>query len=103
MVDIISSQDFETLVLGSEGLVVVDFFATWCGPCRRMAPTLEEFAEENADTIKVYKVDVDKSNDLASKFSISSVPTLLLVKDGKPIRYCVGAQSKEALISFTSL
>lgn len=99
MSEIISSAEFQSKVLDAEQPVLVDFFATWCGPCKMLAPTLDAVAAEVADRAKVYKVDVDQSPDVAAKYGVMSVPTLILFKDGQPARQMVGAQPKPALLS----
>ncbi len=99
MSEIISSAEFQSKVLDAEQPVLVDFFATWCGPCKMLAPTLDAVAAEVADRAKVYKVDVDQSPDVAAKYGVMSVPTLILFKGGQPARQMVGAQPKSALLS----
>ena len=93
------STDFESII--SEGLVIVDFFATWCGPCKMISPILEKFADENKD-IKVLKVDVDEFSPIANKFQIHSIPTLLLFKNGELIDKKVGFTDYNGLVKFTS-
>ncbi|MEK4759214.1 thioredoxin [Viridibacillus sp. FSL E2-0187] len=84
----------------AEGLVLVDFWATWCGPCKMIAPVLEELDSELNGAAKIVKVDVDQNQETASKFGIMSIPTLLLFKDGEPVDKTVGFQPKEALAEF---
>ncbi|MGE7624176.1 thioredoxin [Viridibacillus sp. NPDC096237] len=84
----------------AEGLVLVDFWATWCGPCKMIAPVLEELDSELNGAAKIVKVDVDQNQETASKFGIMSIPTLLLFKDGEPVDKTVGFQPKEALVEF---
>lgn len=81
-----------------EGLVLVDFWATWCGPCKMIAPVLEELDAEMSETVKIVKVDVDANQATASQFGIMSIPTLLIFKDGQPVDKVVGFQPKEALV-----
>lgn len=94
MVKVITSQNFEKEVLQSEQPVLVDFWATWCGPCMRQAPIVEELAEEG---YAVGKIDVDQEPELAQKFHIMSIPTLLIFKDGKEVNRVVGLTNKETL------
>lgn len=96
MAQIISSNDFETVV--NDGVVVVDFFATWCGPCKMLAPVFEELGNE-MDEAKFVKVDIDQSMDLARKFMVSTVPTMMVFKDGKPVETMVGFMPKDAIKS----
>lgn len=91
---VINENEFNELV--SDGLVLVDFFAGWCGPCRMLAPILEDLASEESD-IEVYKVNVDNDPDLAREFQVSSIPTMILFKDGKQIDKKIGLAPKDAL------
>lgn len=94
----VNEKNFEQEVLQSDKPVLVDFFATWCMPCKMFAPILEEFAEENADKIKVVKIDIDQAISLAQKYRVMSIPTLkLFVSDAEPRATFVGAMSKEEL------
>ena len=90
-------DNFEKEVLESEKPVLVDFWATWCGPCMMLAPTIEEIAKERPD-IKVCKVNVDEASDLASAFGIMSIPTLLLFKNGEVAKQLVGLVPKEKIL-----
>jgi len=81
----------------SQGLVLVDFWATWCGPCKMIAPVLEELDSELSETVKIVKVDVDENQETAGQFQVMSIPTLLLMKDGEVVDKVVGFQPKEAL------
>jgi thioredoxin 1 len=95
----ITSQNFEELVLKNEKTVLLDFWATWCGPCQMIAPVVAEIAEENPD-IAVGKVNVDEEMQLAVQFGISSIPTLLLFKDGKLANQAVGLLPKASVLKF---
>ncbi|MBP3478984.1 MAG: thioredoxin [Oscillospiraceae bacterium] len=94
----ITKENFEAEVLKSEKPVLVDFFATWCGPCRMVAPVLEEIAEEN-ENIKVVKIDVDQEPGLAQKFGVTSIPLLVVMKDGQVINQSLGAKPKDQILS----
>lgn len=91
---IIDNRNFEQEVLKYDGTVLCDFWATWCGPCMMLAPTVEEFAEKNPD-IKVAKIDVDKCGELAVKYGIMSIPTLMVFKGGEVANTSVGVVSYE--------
>ncbi len=94
----IMSQDFEKEVLNSQTTVLVDFFATWCGPCKMMSPIIENIAEENSN-VKVVKIDVDKNQDLAMKYSVMSIPTIIIFKNGKPTATFVGVKDKQDIVN----
>ncbi len=90
-----TDQSFSSEI--SEGLVLVDFWAPWCGPCKMIAPVLEELDNEMSDKVKIVKMDVDENQETASNFGIMSIPTLVLFKDGQPVDKVVGFNPKEAL------
>ena len=92
-------DNFKNEVLDSDTPVLVDFWADWCPPCRIIAPTIDELAEEYADRIKVGKVDVDANPDLSLKFGISSIPTIILFRDGKIVRRYVGITAKPDFVA----
>jgi thioredoxin 1 len=98
----ISNDNFEKEVINSDLPVLVDFWADWCGPCRIVAPVLEEISNQYADKFKVAKVDVDENPELASDYGIRSIPTMILFKDGKQIDNIIGALPKEAIINFVN-
>jgi thioredoxin 1 len=94
---IVNSTNFQEEVINSKIPVLVDFYADWCAPCRFIAPVIEELANQYKDKIKVCKVNVDDEPTLASKYSISSIPTLIFFKDGVPKNTAIGAISKAKL------
>lgn len=93
----VKKQDFQAVVLESNKTVLLDFWATWCGPCRMIAPILEEIAEERTD-VKVCKIDVDEEQDLAIQYGVSSIPTLLVIKNGTVVNKSIGAVPKAAIL-----
>lgn len=94
----ITSENFENEVLNSKKPVLVDFWAEWCGPCQMLAPVLEEIETEHSG-VKIGKVNVDEEMALALKFSVSSIPMLVLFKNGKAVDQTVGLQSKETILN----
>lgn len=103
MSQIISSAQFAAEVEGADVPVLVDFFATWCGPCKMLAPTLDQVAAEVAGRAKVVKVDIDASPDLAQRFGVMSVPTLAVFKGGKLVNQAVGVQPKPAIMGLLGM
>ncbi|MBQ4641070.1 MAG: thioredoxin [Oscillospiraceae bacterium] len=94
----ITKETFENEVLKSDKPVLLDFWASWCGPCRMVGPVLDEIAEERED-IKVCKVNVDDEPELAAAYQISSIPTLMVVKDGKIVNQSLGAKPKAQILA----
>ena len=95
---VVTDDSFSQDVLTSSTPVLVDFWATWCGPCKMIAPVLEEIASEKAGELKVVKLDVDANPATARDFQVVSIPTLILFKDGEPVKRIVGAKGKAALL-----
>ncbi len=93
----IDGQSFESQIVGSEGLALVDFWAPWCGPCRLMHPVLEELANEYDGKAVIARCNVDDAQALAGKFSITAIPTIVLFKDGQPIDKIIGVVPAEEL------
>lgn len=93
----INSSNFQSEVMSSDKPVLLDFWATWCGPCRMVAPIVEEIAQERSD-IKVGKINVDEQPELASQFGVMSIPTLVVMKNGKIVDQAVGARPKQAIL-----
>lgn len=93
----VSSSTWEGEVIKAAGLVMIDFWAVWCGPCRMIAPTVEELSKEYAGKIKVLKLNTDENPDIASKYKIMGIPTLMFFKDGQKIDQVVGAVPKPQL------
>ena len=94
----INKDNFHKEVLNSEKPVLLDFFASWCGPCRMVGPILDEIAEERED-IKVCKVDIDEQPELASRYRVMSVPTLMVLKDGNIVEKYIGAKPKHQILA----
>ncbi|MBO6101220.1 MAG: thioredoxin [Spirochaetaceae bacterium] len=97
MVENLTAETFDEAIFKSSGLILIDFFATWCGPCKMMAPILEDFAEEHTGKLKIYKVDVEAEASLADRLRILSVPTLMVVKDGKIQTRVEGTRDEDGL------
>ena len=93
----LSEENFEKEVLNSEKIVFIDFWASWCGPCRMMSPVVDEIAEEMQEKVKVCKVNIDEQNKLAVKYNVMSIPTFVVLKNGNEVGRSVGVQDKEEL------
>ena len=98
----VDSSNFESDVLGAEGPVVVDFWAEWCGPCKMIGPSLEEIAKEMDGKVKITKLNIDENPELAARFGVRSIPTLMVFKDGEVADIKVGALPKTALSQWIS-
>ena len=96
---VLNTETFNEEVLRSEKTVLVDFWATWCGPCKMIAPVIEDLADEYEAELKVGKVNVDEEPGLAAQFHISAIPTLMIVKNGEIVRTTVGYHTKEQILA----
>lgn len=94
----ITSENFDRTVMQSEKTVLIDFWAGWCGPCRMLAPIIDEIAEEYSDSVTVGKINVDEQPQLAAAFGVEGIPTLIAFKNGVPLGALVGLQTKESVI-----
>lgn len=99
MAEAITTTNFDSVVNGSDKPVLVDFWASWCGPCRALSPVVEKIGEEMSDRLAVYKCNVDEEADLATRFRIVSIPTLILFKGGQPVHTMVGNMPKADLVA----
>ena len=94
----VTDDSFADAVLGSDKPVLVDFWASWCGPCKQVAPVLEEIASENGDKLTIAKMDIDANPSTPRDYQIMSIPTMILFSGGKPVKQIVGAKPKAALL-----
>ena len=99
----ITKNNFESEVLNAEGKVLVDFWASWCGPCKMIAPVIEELSEELEGRVKVGKVNVDQEAELAIKYQVMSIPTILIFENGEVAEKAIGYHSKEELIELLNI
>ena len=99
MAEAITSETFDAVVAESDKPILVDFWASWCGPCRALSPVVEQIGEEMADKLAVYKCNVDDEGELAQRFGIMSIPTLILFKNGEPAHTMVGNTPKATLVA----
>ncbi len=95
----LDNTNFNNEIEKNDKPLLVDFWASWCGPCRMLSPIVDEIAEEKTEEVRVGKVNIDEQPDLAEQFGVMSIPTLILFKDGKPVAQSVGVQPKENIIS----
>lgn len=94
----LNEKNFEEEVLKSEKTVLIDFWASWCGPCRMMSPVVDEIAGEMKDSVKVCKINIDEEQNLAVKYNVMSIPTFVVLKNGKEVGRTVGVQDKQEII-----
>ncbi len=95
----LNSENFESEVLNANETVLVDFYADWCGPCKMMAPVIEELAEELQEKAKVGKINVDESTDIATQYDVMSIPTIIIFKNGKEVKRFIGVRDKQELLN----
>ena len=93
----LNGNNFDEEVMHSDKPVLIDFWASWCGPCKMMSPVIDEIAEEMGDSIKVCKINIDEEQNLAVKYNVMSIPTFIVLKDGKEVDRSVGVQSKDEI------
>ena len=98
----ITAAEWQSKVLDASEPVLVDFYATWCGPCKMMAPVIEEIANEQAGSASVYKIDIDENPTIAQQYGVMSIPTFIAFKNGQPVAKTLGAQPKENVLALLS-
>ena len=94
----ITEENFENEVLKSEGVVLIDFYADWCGPCKMMSPVIDEIAKELEGNVKVGKINVDNNQELAIKYDVMSIPTIIIFKNGMPVKSFIGVTNKQEIV-----
>ena len=94
----ITDENFENEVLKSEGVVLIDFYADWCGPCKMMSPVIDEIAKELQGNVKVGKINVDNNQELAIKYDVMSIPTIIIFKNGMPVKSFIGVTNKQEIV-----
>ncbi len=97
MVNVFNEENFKNEVINTDKTTIVDFYADWCGPCKMMSPVIDKIAEENAESIKVGKVNVDENQELAMKYNVMSIPTILVFKNGNLVKTFIGVTSKSEI------
>ena len=95
----LNAENFEEEVLKSEKAVLIDFWASWCGPCKMMSPVIDQIAEEMQDTVKVCKINIDEEQNLAVKYNVMSIPTFVVIKDGREVARSIGVQDKSEIVN----
>jgi len=100
MVRVVEDRDFSTKIIESEGLILVDFWAEWCGPCRMLAPTLEEVSSESGSAVKIFKMNIDENPETPTRYGVRSIPTMMLFKNGELLSTKVGALPKSSIIQW---
>ena len=97
-VNVFNENNFENDVLKSEGKVLVDFYADWCGPCKMMGPVIEQISNEMGDLVKVGKINVDENGSIAQEYNVMSIPTIIIFKNGNPVKTFIGVTDKNEII-----